>query len=61
MKYRGAENLDVMEVAENYNRFLVKEVVREMGKSRDIVDFGAGSAYLLRRIAAESGQKIMAV
>ena len=61
MKYRGAENLDVMEVAENYNRFLVKAVVREMGKSRDIVDFGAGSAYLLRRIAAESGQKIMAV
>lgn len=61
MQYSGAENLDVMELAENYNRFLVKTVVREIGKRCNIVDFGAGSAYLLRRIAAESGQNIMAV
>ncbi len=61
MQYSGAENLDVMELAENYNRFLEDAVIREMGESRNIVDFGAGSAYLLRRIAARSGRNIMAV
>ena len=40
--YSGVENLEAMEHAKNYNRFLLKLIRRNLRGSR-VVDFGAGS------------------
>ena len=61
MQYNGAENLDVMALAENYNNALVNWLVPELETAEKIVDFGAGSAYLLRRIEDKLKRKILAV
>jgi SAM-dependent methyltransferase len=40
--YSGADNLEVMKEAKNYNRFLVKMVVEVARPGDRVVDFGAG-------------------
>jgi len=40
--YSGAENLEVMKEAKNYNRFLVDMVARHARPGDRVVDFGAG-------------------
>ncbi len=41
-EYSGTDNLEVMLEAENYNRFLVDEVVRHYPGQGRVLDFGAG-------------------
>lgn len=39
----GAENLEVMREAENYNAFLVEQIARHLRGCPNILDFGAGN------------------
>lgn len=41
-EYSGTDNLEVMLEAENYNRFLVDEVLRHYPGQGQVLDFGAG-------------------
>ncbi|HPF57645.1 MAG TPA: class I SAM-dependent methyltransferase [Candidatus Competibacteraceae bacterium] len=40
--YQGIDNLEVMQEAKNYNRFLMKTVLKYASFEKSIVDFGAG-------------------
>lgn len=42
MEYSGLDNLEVMRLAHNYNRFLRKSVQKAAGRSPRVLDFGAG-------------------
>jgi SAM-dependent methyltransferase len=44
--YQGVDNLDVMERAVRYNRFLVDCILRAATPARTAVDFGAGTGTL---------------
>ncbi len=48
----GAENLEAMESAHNYQRFLVDIVRREADPGRPVLDFGAGSGSYARALRA---------
>jgi len=52
IEYAGADNLEVMEEARNYNRFLADLVIESLARVRNCVDFGAGSGTLARLVAA---------
>lgn len=52
MEYVGTDNLDIMHLAKNYNRLLVRQVLRLTKPEDRILDFGAGTgtfADLLRQ------------
>jgi SAM-dependent methyltransferase len=53
--YNGVDNLEVMEVAERYCRYLTSTVtsVTTSGAAPNIVDFGAGTGTIARRLASE--------
>ncbi len=40
--YTGADNLDAMALAVNYNSYLVEQIIRQAGDAETIIDFGAG-------------------
>jgi glycosyltransferase involved in cell wall biosynthesis/SAM-dependent methyltransferase len=41
--YTGADNLEVMALARNYNAFLLRLMAQNIGDARKIIDFGAGT------------------
>ena len=49
----GAENLEAMESAHNYQRFLVDSVRREADPRRPVLDFGAGTGLHARALRAD--------
>ena len=49
----GAENLEAMESAHNYQRFLVDCVRREADPGRPVLDFGAGTGFHARALRAQ--------
>jgi SAM-dependent methyltransferase len=49
----GAENLEAMESAQNYHRFLVERVSREADPRRPVLDFGAGTGFHARALRAQ--------
>lgn len=49
-RYSGVENLEALEAARRYNRFLVQQVVRSAAGSPSAVDFGAGTGTLARAV-----------
>lgn len=51
-RYVGRENLEVMETAVNYNRWLVQLAIDSMAGARPVLDFGAGSGTLTRMLKA---------
>jgi SAM-dependent methyltransferase len=53
IEYTGKDNLDVMEVAINYNNFLTKLVLSSINSNGLVVDFGAGNGTFAKRIAAD--------
>ncbi len=56
MQYSGEDNLDVLRLAKNYNRFLIDKVCALIHKpDMQIVDFGAGEGYLAEEVAKNSG------
>ena len=46
----GAENLEAMDQADNYHRYLVDTVLREADPSRPVLDFGAGTGLHARAL-----------
>jgi SAM-dependent methyltransferase len=52
----GAENLEAMALADNYNRFLVDCVRREADPGRPVLDFGAGAGIHARALRAHGFQ-----
>ena len=50
--YPGAADLETMEVARNYNRFLTSAVHSRVDPSRPVLDFGAGSGTHARALRA---------
>jgi len=48
--YEGAENLEVMLAAENYNEFLTNLVARWCGLKHQLLDFGAGTGTFARML-----------
>lgn len=57
MDYKGVDNLELMLVAKNYNRFLVNMAVSEIKKhnARKIIDFGSGIGFFATKITQEAG------
>lgn len=41
--YTGADNLEVMKEAVNYNRYLLELIRKHAGDARSVIDFGAGA------------------
>ena len=58
--YTGVDNLEVMEEARNYNRFLIDLIEAAAGGHMDILDFGAGSGTLAAGLS-ERGYKVACV
>jgi SAM-dependent methyltransferase len=58
--YTGVDNLEIMQEAENYNRYLLNLVLRHAPPGGRIVDFGAGSGQFAVPVAA-LGHTISAV
>jgi len=58
--YSGVDNLEVMEEAERYNRFLSELVVSNVRDMAPILDFGAGTGLLARKIA-DAGIEVVCV
>ena len=52
IEYTGRANLEVMQEAKNYNRFLVELVLAQIRDSEFTVDFGAGSGTFSVPVAA---------
>ena len=51
MKYRGEDNLAVMNLAQNHIRYIEDEILRACPPAaKDIVDFGAGNGLYARRL-----------
>jgi len=51
--YTGTDNLEVMEEAVNYNRFLIRLVENKASKSEAIYDFGAGIGTFAAELIAD--------
>lgn len=51
MQYNGEDNLDVLRLAKNYNRFLIEKVCSLIHKpDMQIADFGAGEGYIAEEV-----------
>jgi SAM-dependent methyltransferase len=50
--YSGVENLEIMQEAENYNRYLLNTIRKHAPSSGRILDFGAGNGEFAGPIAA---------
>ncbi|HSR02110.1 MAG TPA: class I SAM-dependent methyltransferase [Methylophilaceae bacterium] len=50
--YCGIDNLNAMVAAHNYNRFIIRQLLREAGDSIAIVDFGAGAGLFSEAMKA---------
>jgi SAM-dependent methyltransferase len=46
----GAENLEAMDEARNYHRYLVETVLQEADRGRPVLDFGAGTGFHARAL-----------
>ncbi len=45
MSYRGKKLLQIMQMASNYNNFVVNYILKSIGDRKIILDFGAGYGY----------------
>lgn len=55
MQYTGEDNLDILRLAQNYNRFLVKKICSVINNPNEqVLDFGAGEGYLAQEVEKES-------
>jgi SAM-dependent methyltransferase len=51
-RYTGVDNLEVLDSARNYNRFLTDRIVAESAGSSFAIDFGAGTGTIAAAVAA---------
>ena len=58
MQYTGEDYLNALEVAENYNDFIAESFARWIGDSTRIVDFGAGTGLLARKVREKTGKDV---
>ena len=59
-RYSGADNLEVMHEAKNYNRFLVDLVLAQARAGDCIVDFGAGAGTFALPVSA-AGYRVLCI
>ena len=59
-EYSGRDNLEVMALARNYNRFLVDQVLAVSRPQQLVVDFGAGAGTFSRPVA-QAGRHVVCV
>lgn len=52
--YNGVDNLEVMECAENYNRYILSLIKRDIHSKKKILDFGAGAGTFAKMLAYEN-------
>ena len=58
--YSGVENLEIMQEAENYNRYLLNTVLRHAPAGARVLDFGAGNGEFAVPLSAQ-GFNLVAV
>jgi SAM-dependent methyltransferase len=58
MQYTGEDYLNALEVAENYNDFIAGLFARWAGVGGDIIDFGAGTGLLARKVREKTGRVV---
>src|SRR4051812_24301320 len=58
--YTGTDNLEAMQEAVNYNRYLLDLITRHAGDARRVIDFGAGCGTFAAP-TAEAGFEVTAV
>ena len=62
MDYVGADNLEAMKQAKNYNSWLVEKVIENMpAKAERIIDFGAGNGSFAKEVEKQSNKKVVCV
>ena len=58
MQYTGEDYLNALEVAENYNDFIAGLFAERIGDAVRIVDFGAGTGLLARKVHEKTGKVV---
>ena len=62
MNYEGEDNLELMKLAQNYNKSLVALIVKNKPpKAKDILDFGSGDGWFAHEVAASLKQDVICV
>ncbi len=62
MDYAGADNLEAMKEAKNYNSWLVEKVVNNMpAKAEKIIDFGAGNGCFAKEVEKQSNKRVVCI
>ena len=61
MEYQGEENLNVMKMAVNYNKWLINLVCKTANEKKTILDFGSGDAFFAKSIASKLKKDVMCV
>jgi SAM-dependent methyltransferase len=51
LAYSGIDTLELLESAQNYSNFLVKRILELADEHSEVMDFGAGTGHIARRIA----------
>ena len=62
MDYAGADNLETMQAAKNYNSWLVEKIINNMpAKAERIIDFGAGNGSFAKEVEKQSNKRVVCV
>lgn len=62
MDYVGADNLEAMKQAKNYNSWLVEKVIENMpAKAEKIIDFGAGNGSFAKEVERKIHKRVVCV
>jgi SAM-dependent methyltransferase len=58
MQYTGEDYLNALEIADNYNDFIAGLFASRIGDAGRIVDFGAGTGLLARKVHEKTGKDV---
>lgn len=62
MNYEGRDNLQIMNEAQNYNKFLLKNILSAIPQdATSIVDFGSGDGSMARELTVACGKNVCCV
>ena len=61
MQYMGEDYLQALEVAENYNNFISDLIVSWLKDAVEIIDFGAGTGLLAKKVREKTGRQVRCV
>ena len=61
MEYQGEENLNVMKLAENYNKWLVDMICSAAQGRNALLDFGSGDGFFAKSVSLKMNKEVCCV